>query len=153
MASASSSGPTRPRISCDRPPDAAQWQRLLLAGVPGHHGDVALGQVPGADLHPDRDPLELPVHAPAPEAGSGAVVEPDPVPVGAQVVHEGIGRRPHPVFLFDQEHDDLGGGERRWQAEPEIVAVPHDEGADETGRHTPRGLPDVLEYAFGRGVR
>ena len=72
-------------MAADLGPDPGQGHGLLAPGVAGDHGHVALGQVPGADLDPDRHAFELPVDGTAAEGGVGAGIEANPVPGGASV--------------------------------------------------------------------
>ena len=48
-------------------------------------------------------------------------------------------------MLRDRQNDKLDRGNRGRQHQTVVVAVGHNDRADETGGHAPRGLVDVLE--------
>ena len=72
---------------------------MLLAGVATDHGDLAVGQVSGTDLDPQRHALELPVGGPPAERRVGALDELGPDAVVLEVVDELGGGLGHAVVV------------------------------------------------------
>ena len=95
-----------------------------------------------ADLDPEGDPVEFPLVELEAGVALVAVVEFDPQTglvefgreVGGVVEHFFLS-----VLLPDRHHDDLFGGERRWEHEPLVVGVGHHHPAERAPRQPPRG--------------
>src|SRR5262249_58311590 len=102
-----------------------------------------------ADLDTDRDAAHLPVVELEAGRDPVALVELHPDAAGHEL-------RPHPLRGFEHRgalvvlpvdrHDhDLVRGQPRWQHEPLVITVDHDDRADEPGGQAPRRRPAVLE--------
>ena len=76
------------------------------------------------------------------------VVQPDPVAGGAQLVDQrSAAARGVPSSSRTRTTTTWIGRQPGRQAQPGVVAVGHDQRADQAGRGAPRGLPDVLLLA------
>ena len=124
--------------------EPGQWHRGLGPRVPAHEHGLAGVELAGADLDAHGHALELPVHDPAAERRVGAAVELGPQPGSRQLGGDGGGLVAGTVLVAHHEHHDLHRGEQRWEPQPGVVAVGHDQSAHEPRRRPPRGLPDVV---------
>ncbi len=75
------------------------------------------------------------------------------MPASTSVCWISLALRQHglaPVVAADRHDHDLIRRDERRQHEPAVVAVDHDDGADEPRRHAPRRAPDVLHRLVAR---
>ena len=131
---------SRSRIVDD---DFGERELLLLAAQSVGERDHVRGEVPRADLDPERNAAELPVVELEARRGALAVVDLDPHAGGAQLRREIAGR------LEDRTRCLAGlpigtittsiGASLGRQDQPTIVAVAHDDPADHPRAHAPRG--------------
>src|SRR6185295_2637164 len=132
----------------DRAVGAVQAELLLLAGVAPLDRDLVRLQVAEPEVEPQRDPPQLAVGelVPRPQVVTVVYLDADrratPRPAGdraAQLVDGALDRAHLLVGLAGDRHDHhLYGRDRRGKAQAAVVAVGHDQPADEAGRHAPR---------------
>ena len=131
--------------------EAFHRDRLLLAAGPAgeHHG--ARRHVARADLEPQRHAAALPLVVLGAGLHPVAAVEVDPDAFGGQVALDRVGRVEHAGALVvgpvDRDDHDLVLRQPRRADQALVVAVRHDEGADQARRDAPGRVPDVIELA------
>ncbi|MDB6071604.1 MAG: hypothetical protein JWL81_2775, partial [Verrucomicrobiales bacterium] len=122
-------------------------------------GDAAFFEVAGADFDADGHALFDPFPVPG-AAGEVAPVDLDAEGFaaggqGAEFLAEGIAGVQDGLFAIffrgDGEDDNLVGGDAGRQDEAIVIAVGHDEGADEAGADAPGGGPGELARAAAAG--
>ena len=138
--------------SATRPGDLAERDLALLAGVAADQGHLAGGEVARADVDPHRHAFQLPVDGAAAEAGVDVGVDLDPGAGGGDRVAQLARRGERPVLVADDDDRHLDRGDPRRQAQPALVAVSHDQAADQPGRGAPGGRPGGLDLAALVGV-
>ena len=92
-------------------PTGRRAARRSFAEVAADQRDLALGQVPGADLEPHGHALQLPVGGPPAEAGVDPVVELGPH-AGALELVTSSAASPAPSSSLDQHTTDLDRASR-----------------------------------------
>ncbi len=113
----------------------AQGHAFLLAAVPDHQGHVPLGQVPWADLHPDRNTLELPGHAaPATKLVSVRSSRRTRWPAATSSATSAPAACPTSGASFTISTTTRAGASAGAKRETEVVAVAHHQRPDKTGR-------------------
>lgn len=126
----------------------------FLAGVSAGDGGFSFGEVSGSDFDAEADSAEFPVVEFESRGFFFAFVDVDsdgfigerPGPEVAGEVFGGV-EDGFPVFApADGDDDDLDGSEAWGADEAVVVAVGHDEGADESGGDSPAGGVDVFEF-------
>ena len=130
-----------------------QGDEGLFAGVAAGDAALALLHVLGADLHTQGHALHL-VLSELPAGGLVAVVHADADARGAETVAQGGGGLQHALLVLgDGDHHHLGGSDHRGQHQTVVVAVGHNDGADQAGRRAPAGLEGILQGIVAAGER
>ena len=123
----------------------------LLAGIAAGHAALLLLHVLGADLHTQRHALHL-ILGKLPACGLLAVVHGDTETGGGQTILQRSGGVQHAgLMLSDGDHHHLRGGDDRRQHQTVVVAVGHDDRADQAGRAAPAGLERILQGVVPAG--
>ena len=120
---------------------------FLAAVIAAHHHGGAGLDVLRAQLHTHRDAAHL-LLGEFPAGGLIGRVDLRPEHGGQRLAHF-LGLLEH-AFLVLRDRDDhhLRGRDVRRQDQAGIIAVHHDDGADDTGGQAPGGLVDVLELVI-----
>ena len=115
----------------------------LFTGIPSADHAAACLDILGADLHADRDAAHLLLG----EFPSGALVRIVHLhPEAAEAVAQSISHFQNALFfLLDGDDHDLHGRYSGRKHQAGVVAVHHDDRADETGGHTPGGLVHIFQ--------
>ena len=130
-----------------------QGDEGLFTGVAAGDAALTLLHVLGADLHTQGHALHL-ILGELPAGGLVAVVHADADACGAQAVAQGGGGLQHALLVLgDGDHHHLGGSDHRGQHQTVVVAVGHNDGADEPGRRAPAGLEGILQGIVPAGER
>ena len=124
--------------------EVLQLDEGLFTVIPANQHTLAGFDILGADLQTQRDAL----HFVLGELPAGAVF--GKVDIGAEgffkAVAEGGGGFGNALLMLgDGHHHDLHGGDGGRQHQTVIIAVGHDDGADDAGGHAPAGLVGVLQ--------
>ena len=128
-----------------------QGYKGLFAGIAAGDAALALLHVLGADLYAQGHALHL-VLGEFPAGGLVAVVHADADTGGSQPVAQGRGGLQHALLVLgDGDHHHLGGGDDGGQHQTVVVAVGHDDGADQAGGRAPACLERVLQGVVAAG--
>src|SRR5687768_10773973 len=130
---------------------------LLGAIVAAHEHRLILVEIAGTELHPHRDAAQLPIvvlgarlHSVAAVDVYAQAVRFAPLPVVQRLV-DALRRRHHATLLVvgpEDRHDhELDRREQRRDTQTLVVAMRHDEPADQPRRDTPAGVPRELDSA------
>ena len=126
---------------------------LLPAGAPGQHDGIAR-HVPRPDLEPQRDAPALPLVVLGPGFYPFARVEMGPDAGGQQLTLDPVGDGQHggPILVGfpDRHQHHLVLRQARRADQARVVAVRHDERADQPGGDPPGGVPHVVHPTGGR---
>ena len=120
-----------------------QLDHGLLAVVPAHQHALTVFQIPGAALYPQGHALHLVLGA-LPAHGVVGVVHLHPIAGSHQPIPDGGSALQNALLVLgDGQHHHLNGGHLGRQHQAVVVAVGHDDAADEPGGHAPGSLEGV----------
>ncbi len=125
---------------------ALDVQRCFSKGLGDHLAhDLALGEVARTDFHAHRHALQFPlVELPA-RRHVVAIVELDAQTGGSQLVRNRLRALQNASLVRGNRHnDDLNRSDFRRELDAALVAVGHDDGANQTGADAPAGFMRIL---------
>lgn len=120
-----------------RPGTSASGSWRFSPGVADVERDLALGEVARAEVDPQRHPFQLPVGRAPPEAGVDVGVDLDPGAGRGDRLAQFARSLGRSALVADDHDRDLGRGDPRRQSQAALVAVAHDQAADQPGRRSP----------------